>query len=145
VGASWESEWGLERLLGEWRIEREIPGQGSMSGIASFVVAGDSGVLYRESGEVRLHDGTRLRGEQCYFYKAITNGFAVYFHDSAELFERVTFLGGEGEAWVGRAEHLCKSDVYASRYVFYGDGTFEIRHAVRGPRKDYSIQTRYQR
>jgi hypothetical protein len=116
-----------------------------MSGIASFVMTEEGGLLYREAGEVRFHDGTRLRGEQRYFYEAITNGFAVYFYDSSELFERVTFLEVEGEAWVGRAEHLCKADVYASRYVFYGDGTFEIRHAVRGPRKDYSIQTRYQR
>ena len=116
-----------------------------MSGIASFVVAGEGGLLYRESGEVRLHDGTRLRGEQCYFYKAIANGFAVYFRDSAELFQRVTFSTAENGVWAGQAKHLCKADVYASRYVFYGNGTFEVRHAVRGPRKDYSIQTRYQR
>jgi hypothetical protein len=141
----WASEWALERLLGEWRLERTISGQGQMSGTASFQSAENRRVLYRESGELLLESGTRLHGEQRYFYERTDGGFAVYFHGTGELFEQVILAVDAAGDWIGRAEHLCVADVYASEYLFRVDGTFEVRHQVRGPRKDYTIRTVYVR
>ncbi|WP_213805836.1 DUF6314 family protein [Granulicella sp. dw_53] len=139
-----EEGWVLERLLGRWAFEREISGHGSMVGFAVFEVDGNR-VAYRESGEVKLLDGQRVRGEQKYLYESMQNGFAVYFHDTGLLFHQVGLTAGEDGVWQGNAHHDCKDDVYDSEYVFGRDGTFEVQHQVRGPKKDYVIKTVYRR
>ncbi|MCU1321419.1 MAG: hypothetical protein JWM43_1068 [Acidobacteriaceae bacterium] len=116
-----------------------------MSGLACFDAAEGGRLLYRESGELTLQDGTTLRSEQRYLYEPIEGGFAVRLHGSEELFETVLPVADAGGNWVGSAEHLCKADSYASEYVFRPDGTFQIRHAVQGPRKDYLVHTSYVR
>ncbi len=141
----WDFEWGLARLLGQWRLQREIPGQGSMTGLAVFEAAGDSKLLYRESGELRLETGALLRGAQSYFYEAIPTGFEVRFQDTGELFEQVTLIAVEGDSWVGHAQHLCAADTYISEYRFHANGTWQVQHTVTGPRKDYIIRTTYTR
>jgi hypothetical protein len=140
---SWDAEWGLARLVGQWRIVREIAGQGSMSGVAVFERMADGRVLYRESAELWLHNGTRLFGKQRYFYQAIDGSFAVYFYETGELFEKVRFAAKSGGEYVAAAQHLCKEDRYVSEYRFLEDGRFSIRHVVRGPRKDYVVETVY--
>jgi hypothetical protein len=140
---SWDEEWGFERLFGVWQLNREISGQGRMSGIAAFETVDVGRALYRESGELWLEEGTRLRGEQRYFYERAESGFTIHFHDTGELFERVTFEAGSGGTWVGRAEHYCKADVYRSEYLFRRDQRFEVSHQVHGPRKDFTIRTVY--
>ncbi|WP_158944900.1 DUF6314 family protein [Granulicella sp. S190] len=134
----------FDGLLGEWGFEREIPGQGRMSGTASFTALEDGSVLYREAGELRLEDGQALQSRQSYLYERGDCGFAVRFHDTRELFQVVRFEV-EGEEMAGGAEHLCKDDRYVSAYRIYADGSFEIRHRVSGPKKDYAIRTVYWR
>lgn len=141
--STWSEEWGLTRLLGQWRIVREVAGQASMSGVAVLERMADGRVFYRESAEVWLKNGKRLRGEQRYFYQAIEHGFAVYFYETGELFEQVSFAGKVGGEYVAAAEHRCKDDSYVSEYRFGEDGRFSVRHTVRGPRKDYVVQTMY--
>lgn len=137
--------WASGRLLGIWSFEREISGYGGMSGVATFEPIDGDRSLYEESGELRLDDGQRLHAERRYVYEWLDKGFAVYFHDTGELFHRVTFADcGEGE-WRASANHLCKADSYISEYLFGVDGTFEVRHEVRGPKKDYMILTVYRR
>jgi hypothetical protein len=135
----------FERLLGRWSFVREISGQGSMTGAATFERVDANCAEYRESGELRLKGGQTLRAEQRYVYAKVEGGFTVCFHDTGELFQRVVFAAGEGEVWKGSASHLCKADVYDSEYCLRGDGTFVVHHAVRGPRKDYEIRTVYRR
>jgi hypothetical protein len=135
----------LERLLGRWSLVREISGHGSMTGVATFEGVDANCALYRESGELRLKGGETLRAEQRYVYAQVEGGFTVHFHDTGELFQCVAFTAGEGDGWKGSASHRCKADVYDSEYCFGGDGTFLVRHAVRGPRKDYVIRTVYRR
>ena len=140
---NWAGAWGLTRFVGQWRIVREIVGQGSMSGVAVFEPMADGLVFYRESAEVRLHNGTRLRGEQRYFYQAIDKGFAVFFYETGELFERVEFAAKVTGEYIAVAEHHCKDDRYASEYRFHEDGWFRVQHTVRGPRKNYVVETVY--
>jgi hypothetical protein len=135
----------FERLLGRWSFVREISGHGSMTGLATFEGVDANYAVYRESGELRLQGGETLRAEQRYVYAKVEDGFAVYFHDTGELFQCVEFNAVEGDVWKGSASHLCKADVYDSEYCFHGEGTFLVRHAVRGPRKDYVIRTVYRR
>lgn len=115
-----------------------------MSGAASFAEMGDGIALYSERGELRLTNGTVLRAGQRYLYERVEDGFAVLFCETGREFQRVRPEIGEGVDWVGFGEHLCGADLYVTEYRF-GDGSFVVRHTVRGPRKDYVIRTLYGR
>jgi len=69
----------------------------------------------------------------------------VYFaEEPPRLFHQIE-LRPDGDAFAGSATHACSPDVYRSDYRFLADGTFVIRHAVRGPRKDYVSTTVFRR
>jgi hypothetical protein len=140
-----ESPCGLDELIGEWSFEREVPGQARMSGTASFTRMDETTVVYREAGELQLEYGQRLQSRQSYLYEKTDDGFVVRFRDTGEIFHRVRLAADGSGAVSGSAEHLCKDDRYESQYWIDGDGSFEIRHRVRGPKKDYSIRTVYRR
>ena len=134
----------FEGLLGEWSLEREIPGRGSMKGRARFTLLDAGSALYEESGELCLEGGQTLHSRQSYVYEKRQDGFAVRFADTRELFHVMRFVAS-GDGLVAEARHLCVNDLYVSGYTVRADGSFEVRHQVRGPQKDYVIRTLYQR
>jgi Family of unknown function (DUF6314) len=132
-------------LLGRWNFAREIAGHGSMKGTAVFELASEGRAEYFEFGELALKTGERLRAERRYVYEALDGGFKVRFHETGEIFERAVFVEQERGGWKASANHLCDKDLYESEYCFPMDGTFTVRHEVRGPKKDYLIRTIYRR
>jgi len=135
----------LEMLLGRWSFAREISEHGSMNGTAVFQPVSEGRAEYFEFGELALRNGGRLHAEQRYVYKMTDDGFAVYFHATGEIFQRAIFSEHENGEWRASASHICNQDVYDSEYCFGESGTFAVRHAVRGPKKDYVIRTVYRR
>ena len=134
----------FEGLLGEWSLERQIPGRGSMKGRVRFTLLDGETALYEESGELRLEGGQMLHSRQSYVYEKMEDGFAVRFADTRELFHVMRFVAS-GDDLVAEARHLCVNDLYLSGYTIRADGNFEVWHQVRGPRKDYLIRTVYRR
>ena len=134
----------FEWLLGEWSLEREIPGRGSMKGRARFTLLDAETALYEESGELCLDGGQTLHSRQSYVYEKGEDGFAVRFADTRELFHVMRFVAS-GDDLVAEARHLCVNDLYLSGYTVRPDGSFEVRNQVRGPQKNYVIRTLYQR
>ena len=134
----------FEGLLGEWSLERQIPGRGSMKGRARFTLLDAGSALYEESGELCLEGGQTLHSRQSYVYEKRQDGFAVRFADTRKLFHVMRFVAS-GDDLVAEARHLCVNDLYVSGYMVRSDGSFEVRHEVRGPQKDYVIRTLYQR
>lgn len=58
------------------------------------------------------------------------------------------------DGWVGRGEHLCNKDMYWALYDFRSPSVVEngkeldvfgVRYKVKGPQKDYTSDTAYQR
>jgi hypothetical protein len=135
----------FEMLLGRWNFAREISGHGSMTVTAVFEAVSQGRAEYFEFGELTLRNGERLRAERRYVYEAMDGGFMVRFHETGEIFERAVFVEQEHGGWKASANHLCDKDLYESEYRFPMDGTFAVRHAVRGPKKDYLIRTIYHR
>jgi len=135
----------FEMLLGRWNFAREISGHGSMKGTAVFELVSEGRAEYFELGELALKNGERLRAERRYVYEVMDGGFKVHFHETGEIFERALFVELKSGGWKASANHLCDKDVYESEYFFPMDGTFAVRHAVRGPKKDYLIRTMYRR
>jgi hypothetical protein len=146
-----EGSWGpacavLGQLTGRWALERSIDGQGSMRGEASFEPASDDWVHYGEEGELRLENGQRFVATRRYRYRGLPAGFAVFFSETpGRLFHQVSLVRGSDGELRGAARHRCARDLYVTDYLFAPDGQFCVRHRVRGPRKDFTISTRYRR
>ena len=116
-----------------------------MTGTATFSPEGDL-FAYREEGALRLVDGTELQGEREYIYAGRRDGFTVFFREKPpRVFQEVRLLETDGGQFNGEVEHRCGYDHYLSTYEFHADGSLIIRHVVRGPRKDYLINTTYRR
>ncbi len=134
----------LARLEGDWKIVRHVDGQPLLRGIATFRTNGDGSLTYHERGRLHLADGQQFEAERRYLYRASPGGFAVFFFEEpARLFHEIRLQESHG-GMASEASHLCKEDLYRSRYVFLADGTFLIRHQVSGPKKSYTLETSYE-
>lgn len=135
----------FDRLCGAWNLERTIEGQATMTGTAVFT-ATEAGLLkYREEGRIRLADGKEFDGHREYLFERAPDGFLVHFAEAPPRLFHAIEVVRDGDALAGSATHLCTPDTYDSRYRFLPDGSFTIRHTVRGPRKDYLSATVYTR
>ena len=114
-----------------------------MTGRAVITDKNDGQFGYREQGQLRLSDGRLIDAERCYIFAEDAAGFRVLFSESPpRLFHRIA-LSRVGPNLIGDGIHLCGDDRYDSRYEFRVDGSFIVRHGVVGPRKRYTIETRY--
>jgi hypothetical protein len=133
----------FDRLIGHWTFKREISGQGSMSGTASFTLTTPDRAAYQESGKLKLQTGQALHAEQQYLYDRTTTGFTISFV-TGKLFLDLGFEPND-QGWHATAHHDCEPDTYNSEFRLEKDETFHISHVVTGPRKNYTIQTTYRR
>lgn len=135
----------FDRLEGAWDLGRTIQDQATMTGIARFRRHDPDALEYREEGRVRLADGRAFDAHRQYRFERAPRGFLVFFaEEPPRLFHRIELMR-DGDALAGSATHQCAPDVYDSNYRFLTDGSFFIRHAVRGPRKDYVSVTMFRR
>ncbi len=133
----------LARLVGWWRVEREIDDRmagelGRFVGEAVFTRTAD-GMRYHESGELILPGRTPLRAERR----------SVWIDGGA--FVEVRFADGrpfhrfDPRKSGAEAVHHCAPDLYRVRYILDDTETWEAIWDVTGPRKDYAMRTRYRR
>lgn len=125
---------------------REVPGYGSGTGVARVFAIDAETARYEESVRIALEQGGILNGTQCYLYRRRREApgqLDVLFCETAEQFHALEFRE-EGGLWLASARFLCGADEYDSEYVLEEKG-WKVSHAVRGPRKDYRIETVYRR
>ncbi len=135
----------FDRLEGAWDLRRTIENQATMTGVATFRREDPDAMEYREEGRVRLATGQAFDAHREYRFERVPHGFSVCFpEEPPRLFHRIELMR-DGDALAGSATHLCSPDLYSSNYRFLADGTFAIRHEVRGPRKDYVSATVFRR
>lgn len=135
-------------LQGEWAFVREIPGYASVRGEARITATGEDTARYEETAVVSLVQGGTLRGTQCYLYRRLApplNGMDVSFCETGELFERLEFSARPEGGLEAQARFLCAADVYESVFTVDAKGRLHAKHAVRGPRKNYQVETTYTR
>ncbi|MGA7886229.1 MAG: DUF6314 family protein [Acidobacteriaceae bacterium] len=138
----------LDRLQGEWKFVREVPGKATMTGRARIEPTSADRARYDETARVRLADGTSLTGSQSYRYKRLAppaNGFEVLFAETGELFERLDFRSEPDGSQRADAEHLCGPDRYVSQFVLDAEDRLLVEHTVTGPNKNYVVRTVYRR
>jgi hypothetical protein len=133
-------------LEGHWRLQRSIPATGKMSaatmnGTASFAKAGDNALHYEEQGTLVQENGARFQASRKYVYRYKDEKISVFFAEEQErLFHHLEFQGN-----IAVASHLCICDQYDALYEFPDPHTFQITYFVKGPKKDYSIHTIFNR
>jgi hypothetical protein len=138
----------LDRLQGEWKFVREVPGKATMTGRARIAATSADRARYDETANVRLADGKTLTGSQSYRYKRLpapANGFEVLFGETGELFERLEFHAQPDGSQRADAEHLCGDDRYVSNFVLDAEDRLLVEHTVTGPNKNYVARTVYRR
>ena len=130
--------------------------------------------LYSERTELTTSAGLKLAGTKQYIYQydEPNDKLVVYFakRDTGStlesLFHRVDFeevpLDDENNnsaaapspspqktPWYAKASHWCSPDMYEVKYEFFFKGAdvekWKIEYEVKGPKKDYSLETWYTR
>jgi hypothetical protein len=135
----------LSSLAGSWFLDRSISLGASMIGTATVAAQGPGRFHYCEQGRLTLAGGDIIDAERRYIFAPSPGGFAVLFMERPpRLFHRIV-LQRTGPNLAGSGLHSCIEDRYESRYEFRPDGSFVVRHIALGPRKRYTIATRYSR
>jgi hypothetical protein len=135
----------FRRLTGLWVFERTVEGYGTMNGSAEITPIDQDWLAYREQGQFRLLNGQELGTQREYLFAVRPDGFNVFFKENPPRLFQEVMLSPRGDALSASAAHQCSNDLYASVYQFLPDGAFVIRHAAKGPRKNYTMVTIYRR
>ncbi|GHF50816.1 DUF6314 family protein [Seohaeicola zhoushanensis] len=133
---------GLADFAGRWALSRVIDdalaGQRLMAEGFAQLAPDAQGLVYDETVELQLADGQRLNGTRRYLWRADpAGGIAVHFADG-RLFHRIAPGGVTSED-----RHDCAPDLYVGAYDFTAWPMFRVVWQVRGPRKDYRMETLY--
>lgn len=127
----------LDDFAGAWTLERTIQhadGTGACFTGCAVWRPDPNGLAYHETGEMVLAEGARFMAERRYLWSA---DLSVWFEDG-RFFHNVPPHGGPTAHW-------CDPDQYDGHYVFADWPAFRVTWRVRGPRKDYRMETLYRR
>jgi len=133
-----------QAFVGRWYMHRVIDDrlarqEGQMSGSADFAADGPLGLIYDEVGELRLGRGPAMQAKRRYLWQFDAGQVAVRFEDGRAFHSFIPHGVGRG------TDHPCGEDFYTVEYDFSGWPAWSAIWKVRGPRKDYTSQTRYLR
>lgn len=131
----------LDDFRGRWRLEREIvdlraEATSRLEGVADLAPC-EVGLRYEERGRLHLPDGQVLTAVRRYLWQEAGGRIVVTFEDGR------AFHDFDPTARGPQAVHFCDPDDYAVRYDFTGWPMWTAAWRVRGPRKDYRMQSRY--
>jgi hypothetical protein len=164
----------FKALRGTWKLKRSLnsalPGfpSGIFEGTATFtprkptIHNAKAELLYSEQGQLKTDTGLTLTANRKYVYRynadedKISAWFVKEETKQDEGAEEVDYLFHDLEiensknGWTGRGDHLCNLDMYWAYYEFRLDedeemDVFGVRYKVKGPEKDYTSDTAYQR
>lgn len=125
-------------FLGNWEFQRSVLGMAtqeiSIEGQACFQ-SSVSRRHYRETGHYHFN-GRQLDFFSQYVYEILSS-------DNC----RVLFLDGslfyELKCYNQSIHHLCGADKYCGTFKMDAEDRWQLKWSVKGPRKNYSITTRY--
>lgn len=134
-------------LQGKWALKRSTNGFGDMQGIAVFSPFIDQrpALLYREEGVFLTSQEGLFDFYREYIYFLADQKIDVYF--SSKSIKQALFLSltSSSSNCSVTGAHTCKDDLYLATYQFLGDNTFTLHYDVKGPKKDFTIKTLFQR
>jgi len=129
-------------LEGRWKFSRLITDQGSVEGVAYFRRTDDNPnvLFYREEGVFTSLQGIQYDISQEYEYRYSEDRIDVLFaRERNRLLHSLEFIGPNQASGI----HLCGYDTYCAGYQFHFPDRFELQYVVKGPKKNYQIETRF--
>ncbi|KAF2033884.1 hypothetical protein EK21DRAFT_108674 [Setomelanomma holmii] len=156
-------------LQGAWKLYRTITGRhggGDFEGTASFHPrtptdpSYSAEYLYFEQGTFRMECGDSFPAHRAYVYRynEATDKISAWFADTdgkttTTLFNTWNIRTPRGEddedGWVAEGYHWCAPDAYTNKCGFRFRGAtiqdFDIVYTVKGPNKDYTHESKYER
>lgn len=136
----------LSYFLGGWKVHRIISGFGEITGQATFQINDqyDDYLDFKEAMVLPNAPSQKPNAFRTYEYRMVSEGFDIYFSDGAtkgDLFLSFVFT----QANILVSHHLCIKDHYDAMFEFLSDDEFTLSFSVVGPKKKYSIRTRFTR
>ena len=158
----------FEGFKGRWKLRRSLESElptfprGTFTGTSTFqqLHPGNTlSYLYHETGELVTEQGHKLIANRkyIYLYSQEDEKISVWFVKEDDGQDVIDYLYHELEfefkddRWIAKGDHLCDMDMYWSFYDFRLDESqtalsrWGLKHKVKGPNKDYSSDTVYQR
>jgi len=142
----------FQTLAGTWTLHRTISGAGHVDGIACFKAVAMNGLHYQEAGVfTALAKGNKYQIEREYFYGYDTanNKISVHFaqaEQATDLLHDLHFIPASLETIpLATALHHCRYDKYEAQYSFFNDDQFKLIYSVKGPAKNYTVETLFNR
>lgn len=125
-------------------------------------------LLYSERGEFKTDNGFTLNANRKYIYRyspdddKISAWFVTEDSKQNDGKEEADYLfhdlelefANARDCWIGKGEHLCELDMYWAYYEFRSHkvvekgqsmDVFGVKYKVKGPQKDYTSDTAYER
>jgi hypothetical protein len=137
-------------LTGVWELRRRLGTQGHMRGIARFQPWRKGILHYQEQGSATFGNSRPFPAYRAYAYVYNQGTIAVYFWDQArqqpaELLHTLQFCftNNSSQTLMAAGTHGCAEDVYKARYIFVNHDYFQLTYQVHGPKKNYTIQTNF--
>ncbi len=133
-------------LKGNWIFHRIISSHGTIEGTATFSRGSSENCLhYKEEGVFFDGSGKTYDTFREYFYQLDQDQISVYFCENPlRLFHTLSFVP-KLKIPTATASHLCKCDTYDAVYTFSAPDAFSLCYTIKGPQKDYCIQTDFKR
>ena len=133
---------GLADFVGAWRLsrwidDRKVGATGRLTGQAVFRWAGE-GLVYEETGALSYGGAAPVTTRQSHLWEGAAGRIVIRFEDGRPFHE---FPLGEAAP---EADHHCTPDLYRVRYGFGDWPCWSARWEVIGPRKDYTLMSRYE-
>ena len=127
---------------GVWRVDRAISHRNGpearFDGQAVFA-SDNGGLVYREDGHLHMPGQPPIRAERRYLWRVGQAGGIDVCFDDGRAFHRI------GVGGVPEDRHYCDPDIYDVTYDFSAWPVWTSHWEVSGPRKDYTMVTRYSR
>lgn len=110
-----------------------------MWGTARFTPKSPHEFLYREEG--LFIGATTHKIHQEYLFRLEDDKIVLFFHEKPPRL----FLKLEFNHHCATGTHLCKCDLYQAFFDFTDKNHFTTKYIVKGPKKNYSIETKYEK
>lgn len=128
----------LAAFAGRWSLIRRIRDlsggpDGAMEGEATFAPDG-AGLIYRETGLLRLAKMEPIRAERSYLWRQGQPGMVEVLFTDGQPFHMFRID-------MPRAEHFCDPDTYRVAYDFNRWPVWRAVWRVTGPKKNYEMTT----
>lgn len=130
----------FENLPGKWQLTREISSNMQAQGIAIFEPVNNNLIHYKETG---IFDKTYSFSRE-YFYVLHEEKklIKIFFNKELNnLFVKISDITDKNSFY----SHLCDNDVYKYQIQYLNDKKFIAKCLVRGPKKNYTITTNFQK